>query len=52
MPNSNVSERRDLLARTCRCYVSRIFGERKYMMLDHVEQLPDKLLVLYAGLAR
>ena len=33
-------------------YVSRIFGARNYMVLDHVERLPEKLPVLYAGLTR
>ncbi|MCW5606762.1 MAG: nitric oxide reductase activation protein NorD [Nitrosomonas sp.] len=33
-------------------YVSRIFGERNYMVVDHVERLPEKLPVLYAGLTR
>lgn len=33
-------------------YVSRIFGERNYMVVDHVERLPEKLPSLYAGLTR
>ncbi len=33
-------------------YVSRIFGVRNYMVVDHVERLPEKLPVLYAGLTR
>ncbi len=33
-------------------YVARIFGERNYMVVDHVERLPEKLPVLYAGLTR
>ena len=33
-------------------YVSRIFGERNYLVVDHVERLPEKLPVLYAGLTR
>src|SRR5574340_1509111 len=33
-------------------YVSRIFGTRNYMVVDHVERLPEKLPVLYAGLTR
>ncbi|MFA5243071.1 MAG: VWA domain-containing protein [Sulfuricella sp.] len=33
-------------------YVSRIFGARNYMVVDHVERLPEKLPVLYAGLTR
>jgi hypothetical protein len=32
--------------------VSRIFGERNYLVVDHVERLPEKLPVLYAGLTR
>lgn len=33
-------------------YVSRIFGSRNYMVVDHVERLPEKLPLLYAGLTR
>ncbi|SDX28720.1 hypothetical protein SAMN05216333_12434 [Nitrosomonas oligotropha] len=33
-------------------YVSRIFGERNYLVVDHVERPPEKLPVLYAGLTR
>lgn len=33
-------------------YVSRIFGTRNYMVVDHVERLPEKLPLLYAGLTR
>lgn len=33
-------------------YVSRIFGAKNYMVVDHVERLPEKLPVLYAGLTR
>lgn len=33
-------------------YVSRIFGVRNYMVVDHVERLPEKLPALYAGLTR
>jgi len=33
-------------------YVSRIFGERYYLVVDKVERLPEKLPVLYAGLTR
>ncbi len=33
-------------------YVSRIFGERNYLVVDHVERLPEKLPILYAGLTR
>ncbi len=33
-------------------YVSRIFGARNYMIVDHVERLPERLPLLYAGLTR
>ncbi len=33
-------------------YVSRIFGARNYIVVDHVERLPEKLPILYAGLTR
>lgn len=33
-------------------YVSRIFGQNNYMVVDHVERLPEKLPLLYAGLTR
>ena len=33
-------------------YVSRIFGAKNYMVVDHVERLPEKLSLLYAGLTR
>lgn len=33
-------------------YVSRIFGARNYMVVDHVARLPEKLPMLYAGLTR
>ncbi|CAH1386022.1 nitric oxide reductase activation protein NorD [Candidatus Nitrotoga sp. M5] len=33
-------------------YVSRIFGAKNYIVLDHVERLPEKLPALYAGLTR
>lgn len=33
-------------------YVSRIFGVRNYMVVDHVERLPEKLPLLYAALTR
>jgi len=33
-------------------YVSRIFGQTNYMVVDHVERLPEKLPLLYAGLTR
>ncbi len=33
-------------------YVSRIFGAKNYMVLDHVARLPEKLSMLYLGLTR
>ena len=33
-------------------YVSRIFGQTNYMVVDHVQRLPEKLPLLYAGLTR
>lgn len=33
-------------------YVSRIFGQKNYMVVDHVARLPEKLPLLYAGLTR
>lgn len=33
-------------------YVSRIFGGRNYLVLDHIERLPEKLPLLYVGLTR
>lgn len=33
-------------------YVSHIFGQRHYLVVDKVERLPEKLPVLYAGLTR
>jgi nitric oxide reductase NorD protein len=33
-------------------YVRRIFGERRFMVLDQVGRLPEKLPLLYAGLTR
>ena len=33
-------------------YVSRIFGQKHYMVVDHVQRLPEKLPMLYAGLTR
>ena len=33
-------------------YVSRIFGAKNYMVVDHVERLPEKLPMLYMGLTR
>jgi len=31
-------------------YVSRIFGARNYMVVDHVKFLPEKMLLIYAAL--
>ncbi len=31
-------------------YVSRIFGARHYMVVDHIRCLPEKMLMIYAGL--
>jgi nitric oxide reductase NorD protein len=33
-------------------YVSRIFGARNYMVVDHIRCLPEKMLMIYAGLTR
>ena len=33
-------------------YVSRIFGAKNYMVVDHVQRLPEKLPILYMGLTR
>jgi nitric oxide reductase NorD protein len=33
-------------------YVSRIFGQKGYMVVDHVDRLPERLPLLYAGLTR
>jgi len=33
-------------------YVSRIFGTKGYMVVDHVSRLPERLPMLYAGLTR
>lgn len=33
-------------------YVARIFGARRYMVVDHVNRLPERLPLLYAGLTR
>jgi nitric oxide reductase activation protein len=33
-------------------YVARIFGQRNYLVLDHVERLPERLPQLYAGLTK
>jgi len=33
-------------------YVSRLFGTRGYMVVDHVNRLPERLPMLYAGLTR
>ena len=32
-------------------YVSRIFGATNYMVVDHVKCLPEKVLLIYAGLS-
>jgi nitric oxide reductase NorD protein len=33
-------------------YVSRIFGARNHMVVDHVERLPERLPMLYLGSTR
>lgn len=33
-------------------YVARIFGQKNYLILDHVERLPERLPQLYAGLTK
>jgi nitric oxide reductase NorD protein len=33
-------------------YVSRIFGPKGFMVMDHVNRLPERLPLLYAGLTR
>jgi len=33
-------------------YVSRIFGQKNFMVVDHVNRLPERLPMLYAGLTR
>jgi len=33
-------------------YVARIFGQRNFLILDHVDRLPERLPQLYAGLTR
>jgi hypothetical protein len=33
-------------------YVSRIFGQKGFMVVDHVNRLPERLPMLYAGLTR
>jgi hypothetical protein len=33
-------------------YVSRIFGARNYLVVDHIERLPERLPLLYMGLTR
>ncbi|MDA8364825.1 MAG: nitric oxide reductase activation protein NorD [Gammaproteobacteria bacterium] len=33
-------------------YVARIFGSKSYMVVDHVDRLPERLPQLYAGLTR
>jgi nitric oxide reductase NorD protein len=32
--------------------VSRIFGQKNFMVVDHVDRLPERLPMLYAGLTR
>jgi len=33
-------------------YVARIFGQENFMVVDHVNRLPERLPMLYAGLTR
>jgi nitric oxide reductase NorD protein len=33
-------------------YVARIFGGKNFMVVDHVNRLPERLPMLYAGLTR
>ncbi len=33
-------------------YVSRIFGAKNYMVVDHIRSLPEKILLIYAALTR
>lgn len=33
-------------------YVARIFGQKNFLILDHVERLPERLPQLYAGLTK
>jgi nitric oxide reductase activation protein len=33
-------------------YVSRIFGQNNFMVVDHMQRLPEQLPLLYAGLTR
>jgi nitric oxide reductase NorD protein len=33
-------------------YVARIFGAMNYMVVDHIKSLPEKVLLIYAGLTR
>jgi len=33
-------------------YVARIFGANRYMVMDHVQRLPERLPVLFMGLTR
>lgn len=33
-------------------YVARIFGQRNYLIVDHVERLPERLPILYTTLTR
>ena len=40
------------LDRSADRYVSRIFGARNFMVVDHVRSLPEKILLLYAALTR
>jgi nitric oxide reductase activation protein len=32
--------------------VARIFGQKNFLILDHVERLPERLPQLYAGLTK
>lgn len=40
------------LDRNADAYVSRIFGNRNYLVLDNVQSLPERLPMLYASLTR
>jgi nitric oxide reductase NorD protein len=33
-------------------YVTRIFGVKNYMVVDHIKSLPEKILLIYAALTR
>ena len=33
-------------------YVSRIFGARNYLVVDHIRHLPEKILLIYAAMTR